>query len=79
MDRELTLRGSIVDREWHNPPIREPDAPRLAFRAGRFLQHDGGAPMHVIKWQPCSRERPLPNRPFVPRPILGFDAFHALR
>src|SRR5262249_3278783 len=79
VDRELTLRGSIVDREWHNPPVGEPDTPRLALRAGRLLQHDGRRPVHVIKRQPCSRERPLPSRLFVARSLAGFDALDGLR
>src|SRR5260370_31083983 len=79
VERELTLCRSIVDRERQNPPVGQPDTPRLAFRAGRFLQHGGTRPVHVIKWHPCSRERPLPCWPFVARPRVGFDALNGLR
>src|SRR5262252_5072084 len=49
IERELALCGSIVDREWQNPPVGQSDTPRLALIAGRFLQDDGGGPVHVIK------------------------------
>ena len=33
VERELALRGGVVDRERHDAPVGEPDAPRLALLA----------------------------------------------
>ena len=74
IERELALRGGIVERERQNAPVGQADTPRLAFLAGRFLQHNGGRPVHVIKRQPRSCERPLPHRPLVAGPLVGLDA-----
>ena len=74
VERELALCGRIVERERQNAPVGQPDTPRLALLAGRFLQHDGGRPVHIIKWQPRSRERPLPSRPLVAGFLVSLDA-----
>src|SRR6516165_5148469 len=71
----VSLRcARILERERQIAPVGQPDTPRLALLAGRFLQHDGGRPVHIIKWQPRSRERPLPSRPLVAGPVVGLDA-----
>ena len=76
--RELALSRRVVDRERQDAAVGQADAPRLALLAGRLLEHDRRRPVHVIERQPCTRQRPLPNRPLVTGFLLRVDALDRL-
>ena len=60
----LALGGRIVERERQDTSVGQADTPSSAF-AARLLQHEGRRPVHVVKRQPCVRQRPLPSWPSV--------------
>ena len=78
VERELALRGAVVDRERQDAPVDEADAPALALLAARLLHDHCRCPVHVVERQPRVRERLLPGRALVGL-LAGFDPLHGFR